>query len=183
MTLSNQQARDILHQAELIVAADEVQAALARVAREINSALADAHPLVLSVMGGAVVFTGQLLPLLTFPLDFDYVHVSRYGNNQQGGALHWKVEPRENVRGKLVLVLDDILDEGETMAAIRQRVMDLGAVGFCSAVFADKLNGKVKTIRADFVGVEVPNRFVFGFGMDAHGAWRNLPAIYAVKET
>ena len=182
MTLSNQQARDVLQHAELIFSAEEVQAAVARVAQEINMVLVDAHPLVLSVMGGAVVFTGQLLPLLSFPLDFDYVHVSRYGGNRQGGDLHWKVEPRENVAGRVVLVVDDILDEGGTMAAIRQRVMDLGATGFYSAVFADKLNGIDKPVRADFVGVELPNQFVFGFGMDIHGAWRNLPAIYAVKE-
>ncbi len=180
MTLSNQQACDILQQAELLCPAEEVQAALARVAREINSALAGVHPLVLSVMGGAVVFTGQLLPLLDFPLDFDYVHVSRYGSGQQGGVLHWRVEPRENVRGKVVLVVDDILDEGETMAAVKQRVLDLGAIGFYCAVFADKLNGKNKPISADFVGIKLPDRFVFGFGMDIHGAWRNLPAIYAI---
>lgn len=183
MLISDQQARDTLQQAELICSAEEVRAAVVRVAQEINAALAGAHPLVLSVMGGAVVFTGQLLPMLTFPLDFDYVHVSRYGSSQQGGTLHWKVEPRENVRGKVVLVLDDVLDEGETLAAIRQRVMDLGAAGFYCAVFADKRNGRVKPIRADFVGMELPNRFVFGFGMDIHGAWRNLPAIYAVSES
>jgi hypoxanthine phosphoribosyltransferase len=133
-------------------------------------------------MGGAVVFTGQLLPLLTFPLDFDYVHVSRYGSNQQGGALQWKAEPRENVIGRVVLAVDDILDEGETLAAVKQRVLDLGAAKFYSAVFADKRIGKTKPIRADFVGVELPDRFVFGFGMDIHGAWRNLPAIYATRE-
>jgi hypoxanthine phosphoribosyltransferase len=181
MALSNQQAHDLLSQADLIVTADEARAAVARVAREINAALADAHPLVLSVMGGAAVFTGQLLPLLSFPLDFDYVHVSRYGDHRQGGELRWKVEPCESVRGRVVLVLDDILDEGRTMAAIRQRVMELGAAGFRSAVFADKLNGTAKPVRADFVGVEVPDRFVFGFGMDVHGAWRNLPAVYAVR--
>lgn len=183
MLISDQQARDTLQQAELICSAEEVRAAVVRVAQEINAALAGTHPLVLSVMGGAVVFTGQLLPMLTFPLDFDYVHVSRYGSSQQGGTLHWKVEPRENVRGKVVLVLDDVLDEGETLAAIRLRVMDLGAAGFYCAVFADKRNGRVKPIRADFVGMELPNRFVFGFGMDIHGAWRNLPAIYAVPES
>lgn len=180
--LSNQQANDILNQAELIISAGEVQAAVMKVAREINTVLTDVHPLLLSVMGGAVVFTGQLLPLLTFPLDFDYVHVSRYGSNQQGGALHWKVEPRENVTGRVVLVVDDILDEGETLAAVKQRVLDLGATKFYSAVFADKQIAKAKPIDADFVGVELPDRFVFGFGMDIHGAWRNLPAIYATKE-
>ena len=80
-----------------------------------------------------------------------------------------------------MLVVDDVLDEGETLAAVKQRVLELGAAGFYCAVFADKIKGKSKPIRADFVGVELPDRFVFGFGMDVHGAWRNLPAIYAVK--
>lgn len=182
MILGNQEARAILQDAELIRSADEVQAAVHRVAHAINTTLADQHPLVLSVMGGAVVFTGQLLPMLDFPLDFDYLHVSRYGNEKQGGKLHWKVAPRENVAGRVVLVVDDILDEGETLHAIRQRVLELGASKFYSAVFADKKIGKEKPIRADYVGMELPNRFVFGYGMDINGAWRNLPAIYAVKE-
>ncbi len=180
--LSNQKARDILNGAELLLSAEQVNAAVNRVALEINAKLADEHPLVLSVMGGAVIFTGQLLPMLSFPLEFDYLHVSRYGNEKKGGELHWKVAPRENVRGKVVLVLDDILDEGETLHAIKQKVLVLGARKFYSAVFADKDNGKNKPIHADFVGTTLPNRFVFGFGMDIHGAWRNLPAVYAVKE-
>ena len=181
MTVSIQHARDILKQAELLYTHEQVQAALHKVAQQINAALADAHPLVLSVMGGAVVFSGQLLPLLDFPLDFDYVHVSRYGNARQGGAMHWKVKPRENVRGRVVLVLDDILDEGRTLDELRKRVMELGASKFYSAVLADKQHGRKKPIHADFVGIELPNRFVFGYGMDIEGAWRNLPAIYAVK--
>lgn len=176
------EARRVLADAEMLFSAESVQSALQRVAQQINAQLADQHPLVLSVMGGAVVFSGQLLPLLNFPLDFDYLHVSRYGDEKQGGELHWKVAPRENVRGKVVLVLDDILDEGYTMYAIQQRVMELGATQFYCAVFADKIHGKAKPIQADFVGLELPNRFVFGYGMDIHGAWRNLPAIYAVRE-
>lgn len=180
--LSRQDAQDALTHSEIIFSEQEVQTAVLRMAQEINAAMAEVHPLVLSVMGGAVVFTGQLLPLLNFPLDFDYVHVSRYGNNQLGGEMKWKVAPQENVRGRVVLVVDDILDEGETLHAVKQRVMALGAKEFRSAIFADKLNGKIKPVRADFVGLEVPDRFVFGYGMDIHGAWRNLPAIYATKE-
>ena len=180
--LSAQAAREALKNSEIIFSEQQVQAAVVRMANEINHAMAEMHPLVLSVMGGAVVFTGQLLPLLTFPLDFDYVHVSRYGNKQQGGELKWKVAPQENVRGRVVMVVDDILDEGETLYAVKQRVMELGAKNFYSAIFADKANGKVKPIRADYVGLQVPDRFVFGYGMDIHGAWRNLPAIYATKE-
>lgn len=178
-----QLAQEWLHNADLLFSAEEVKTALHRVAAEINASLADEKPLLLSVMGGAVVFTGQLLPLLNFPLEFDYLHVSRYGQQRQGGALHWKVAPPEQVRGRSVLVLDDILDEGETMFAIQQRVMALGAHKFYCAVLSNKINGLEKKIQADFVGLTLPNRFVFGCGMDIHGAWRNLPAIYAVKET
>ena len=180
--LNRQQAQEALANSEIIFSEQQVQTAVMRMAIEINTAISELHPLVLSIMGGAVVFTGQLLPLLSFPLDFDYVHVSRYGNKQQGGELKWKVAPHENVRGRVVLVVDDILDEGETLNAVKQRVMALGATSFYSAIFADKRNGKIKPIQADFVGLEVPDRFVFGYGMDIHGAWRNLPAIYATKE-
>jgi len=175
------EAQRILDTAELIISATEVSQTIERMAEDINAALADKYPLVLSVMGGAVVFTGQLLPLLKFPLDFDYLHVSRYNNETQGGQVNWKVAPRENVSGRVVLVLDDILDEGITLAAIRERIMEQGAKAFYSAVFADKNIGRSKPISADFVGVTLPNRYVFGFGMDVNGAWRNLPAIYAIK--
>jgi hypoxanthine phosphoribosyltransferase len=180
--LSRHEAQEALINSEIIFSEQQVQAAVERMARDINTVMGEMHPLVLSVMGGAVVFTGQLLPLLRFPLDFDYVHVSRYGNRQQGGELKWKVAPHENVRGRVVLVVDDILDEGETLHAVKKRVMELGATEFYSAIFADKLNGITKPIRADFVGLQVPDRFVFGYGMDVHGAWRNLPAIHAMKD-
>lgn len=181
--LAAQEAKDILDQAEMICSADQVSQAVTRLAGEIGQALGDKHPLVLSVMGGAVVFTGQILPQLAFPLDFDYIHVSRYGNTTQGGQLDWKVLPREHVAGRVVLVLDDILDEGHTMTAIRDKLLGMGAMEFYCAVFADKELGRSKPIQADFVGVTLPNRYVIGFGMDVKGAWRNLPAIYALNST
>ena len=156
-------------------------AATGRVAREIKAALGGELPLVLAVMGGATVFAGQLLPLLDFPLEFDYIHVSRYGDKLSGGKLNWTVEPKEAVHGRTVLVLDDILDEGETMAAIRERVLALGAAKFYSVVFCEKLINKPKPLKPDFLGVTVPDRYVFGYGMDVSGLWRNLPAIYALK--
>lgn len=180
--ISAQEALDIFEGAELICPAEEVTATVKRMAGEITASLGQAHPLVLGVMGGAVVFSGQLLPLLGFPLDFDYIHASRYGNETQGNTLQWKVMPKENVVGRVVLVLDDILDEGHTLAAIRDKVLELGAKSFYCAVFSDKKLGHSKPIQADFIGISLPNRFVFGFGMDVHGAWRNLPAIYALKE-
>ncbi len=180
--MTPQEAERILAEADLICSADEVSAALNRVAGELNKALAGRNPVVVSVMGGAVIFTGQLLPLLTFPLDFDYVHATRYGAATAGGALQWVVEPRTSVVGRTVLLLDDILDEGITLAAIRQHLLDAGATECITAVFADKAIGRDKPLKADFVGLTLPNRYVFGYGMDVSGAWRNLPAIYAMKE-
>ncbi|MBE0614185.1 MAG: hypoxanthine-guanine phosphoribosyltransferase [Burkholderiales bacterium] len=172
----------MLESAELIHGAADVDAAIVRVAAEITAALKDQYPLVLSVMDGAVVFTGRILPLLNFPMDLDYIHASRYGSATVGGKIAWKIEPKGNVAGRVVLVLDDILDIGDTMLAIRERVLGLGAKAFYSAVLTDKKKAKAKAIRADFVGLSLPDRFVFGCGMDVDGAWRNLPAIYALRQ-
>lgn len=179
--MNPREAQKILEEADLLCSAEESALAVRRVAAEITARLADANPLVLAVMGGAVVFTGQLLPQLIFPLDFDYLHVSRYGDVTSGGQLTWIVEPRSAVAGRVVLVVDDILDEGVTLAEVVRRLLAQGASEVLSAVFADKNIGRAKPIAADFVGLRLPNRYVFGYGMDVRGAWRNLPAVYAVK--
>ncbi len=176
------QAQQLLDNAECVASADTVQAVINRLADEIAGRLAADLPLVLAVMGGAVVFAGQLLPRLNFPLEFDYLHVTRYRGNTSGGEVEWRVLPGQNVAGRSVLVLDDILDEGETLAAIRDKLHDMGAARVWSAVLTNKDNGLIKPIQADFVGLDVPNRYVFGCGMDAYGLWRNLPAIYALKD-
>lgn len=177
------EARRMLDEAELVCPEATVQAAIDRLAVEIEAKLADSNPLVLTVMGGAVVFAGQLLPKLAFPLECDYMHVTRYGAVLGGGALEWVVEPRTPLQGRTVLVLDDILDAGVTLAAIKGRLIEKGVAHCHIAVLAEKDTGHPKPVAADFVGVRLPNRFVFGCGMDAKGAWRNLPAIYAVKGT
>jgi hypoxanthine phosphoribosyltransferase len=176
------QAWAFLENSDRIAGAEEVQAAVRRVASKIEERLSSAYPMVLAVMGGAVVFAGQLLPLLRFPLDFDYIHASRYGMATRGAGLEWKVSPPGLVQGRTVLVLDDILDHGETMNAIRARLLELGAKEFLCAVLVDKTLGRKKPVVADFVGLSIPDRFVFGCGMDAKGYWRNLPEIRAMKE-
>ena len=172
----------MLEEADLLFAEGAVREAVERIGREISARLKDEFPVVLSVMGGAAIFTGQLLPLLAFPLEFGAIEVTRYNNAIQGREISWRLPPRDNVRGRVVLVVDDILDEGITLAAIRKKLLEMGATKVYSAVFADKALGRAKPVAADFVGVIVPNRYVFGFGMDAYGLWRNLPAIYALKE-
>ncbi|MET0267677.1 MAG: hypoxanthine-guanine phosphoribosyltransferase [Duganella sp.] len=178
-------ARALLESAEELFTKQDVDAAVSAMAANLNARYdqpdAETFPLVLGVMGGAVVFTGNLLPQLTFPLEFDYIHVSRYGDEDRGGEVVWKVVPRSNVAGRTVIVLDDILDEGETLAHVKQRLLDMGAAEVILAVFADKAIGKAKPVNADIVGITIPNRFVVGFGMDAYGYWRNLPGLWAIR--
>jgi hypoxanthine phosphoribosyltransferase len=175
-------AQAMLANAELIHSEAAVQSAVAEVASAICERLADKYPLVLCVMTGGAVFCGQLLTKLNFPLDFDYLHATRYGPETQGGKISWRSAPWTSVKGRSVLVVDDILDEGVTLAAVKESLRRMGAEEVLTAVFADKLNGKDKPVAADFVGLTVPDRFVFGFGMDAGGVWRNLPAVYAMKD-
>jgi hypoxanthine phosphoribosyltransferase len=177
-----EEAWRILNTADVVCTAECVAAEVERIGREITERLHDREPLVLGVMRGSVIFAGQLLPQLRFPLHFDYLDVTRYGGATTGGEINWKVSPGTAVQGRVVLVLDDILDEGHTLAAVRAKLLEAGASEFYSAVFAQKDLGRPKPIAADFVGLTVPNRYVFGFGMDVYGAWRNLPAIYAMQE-
>ena len=176
------QSWKFLENSDLVCSAAEVEAGIARVAAQIEKHFKDKYPLVLVVMGGAVVFAGQLLPRLRLPLDLDYIHATRYGAATQGSGIEWRVAPPRSVRGRAILVLDDILDGGHTMAAIRDRLLELGAESFHCAVLVEKILLKEKPLTADFVGLRIPDRFVFGCGMDAKGFWRNLPEIRAMRE-
>ena len=171
-----------LENSDLVSSAAEVEAGVAKVAAEIEKHFRDKYPLVLVVMGGAVVFAGQLLPRLRLPLDLDYIHATRYGAATQGANIEWRVAPPADVRGRAVLVVDDILDGGHTMVAIRDRLLELGAASFHCAVLVEKILRQKKPIAADFVGLTIPDRFVFGCGMDAKGYWRNLPEIRAMRD-
>jgi len=174
------EAWKILEGADLLHGEPEIAGAVERVAGEVTAKLHDTEPLVLAVMGGGVVFAGQLLPRLRFPLEFDFIHVTRYRGGTTGGSVQWPVAPHVPLQDRTVLVVDDILDEGRTLAAVRDRFISEGVRAFYSAVLCEKALAQAKPVRADFVGVTVPDRYVFGCGMDVNGAWRNLPGIYAV---
>ncbi len=172
--------QELLGRSELIYPSSDVERAIARLSQEIAQALEDTTPVVICVMGGGIVFAGQLLTQLEFPLELDYVHASRYQNETVGKVLQWKALPKLDLSGRTVLLVDDILDEGITLKAIHEKCLELGAVKVLSAVLVEKKLDHAKPIAADFVGLEVPNQYVFGYGMDVYGWWRNLPAIYSL---
>ena len=175
----------IRNEADCIADAHCVDQALARMAAEITAALGRSNPLVYVVMNGGLVLAGRLLPLLPFPLEVDYLHASRYGGATSGGKLDWQVAPHRDAGGRTVLVLDDILDEGHTLAAIVDHFVAAGATRVWSAVLSHKLHERKARpgMRANFTCLDVPDRFLFGCGMDYRGYWRNAPGIYAIKDS
>lgn len=178
--MNTQTPQQLLDQAHQIHSSEAVESAIVRLSHEITEALEEASPIVICVMGGGIVFAGQLLTQLNFPLEVDYVHASRYGNNTVGKTLTWQALPKLSLINRTVLLVDDILDEGITLLAIKEKCLELGAKSVLSAVLVEKKLSHTKPIAADFVGLEVPNAYVFGYGMDAYGWWRNLPAIYSL---
>lgn len=178
------QAQEYLRRSQCILSADGVNKAVRRVAAGLNQALhgSGEYPLALVLMRGGLVFAGQLLPQLDFAIEVGYLDVSRYGHATHGGELVWRVAANGDLKGRMILLIDDILDEGKTLAAVRDHLLRAGAGRVLIAVFADKQIGGVKPVQADFCGVSLPDRYVFGFGMDVNGFWRNLPAVYALQE-
>ncbi len=179
--MTPKEAWAILEEADLITDESVVQENIRRLAGEITASMSELNPVVLAIMRGGIFLTGQLLPMLRFPLELEYAHATRYGDATTGGALQWTVQPPETVKNRAVLVLDDILDAGHTLKAVRDQVLLQGAKSCHLAVLVDKDLGTDKPIKADFVGLTLPNRYLFGCGLDVRGAWRNLPAIYALR--
>jgi hypoxanthine phosphoribosyltransferase len=160
-----------------------VRSAIDRLAGEVTIALAGHNPLLLCPMTGGVVLAGHLLPRLDFPLEFDYVHATRYAGALSGGELTWKVTPTAELAGRHVLVVDDVLDRGITLAALVDFCRREGAASLHTLVLVDKRCTREAPIEADFVGLSTPDRYLFGWGMDYKGYLRNVPGIYAVAQT
>jgi hypoxanthine phosphoribosyltransferase len=181
--MDDQALRNILEEADLLVSQHEVERAIDRMAMEITERLHDKRPLVVCVMNGGLIIAGQILPKLGFPLEIDYVHATRYGDETRGSGLDWRVMPCKEMRGRTVLLLDDILDEGVTLESLARHCREQGASEVLLAVLVEKLHLRkvVPGMRADFSGLDVGDRFLFGYGLDYKGYWRNAPGIYAVK--
>lgn len=172
-----------LASADLIHDEATLKAAIARLGDEIDVALEGRPAVFMTVMQGALPFAGQLATAIRAPLVFDYVHATRYRGATSGGELDWRKKPATALAGTTVLLVDDILDEGHTLKAIREFCVAEGADRVLIAVLCEKRHDRcVPGLAADFVGVEVPDRYVFGYGMDFNEQGRNLPAIYAARD-
>ena len=183
--MSTPKLADALAAARIVHDRDTLEAAILRMADEIREAYAEGDvPLFLTVMNGGLPFAAQLAFALGergLDLHFDYLHATRYRGQTSGSGLAWLHRPATPMQGRKVLLADDILDEGHTLLAVKHWCEDQGAAEVRIAVLAQKVHDRcVDGICADHVGVEVPDAYVFGYGMDYHEQGRNLPAIYAL---
>lgn len=179
MSITPEQAQQVLDKADCLHDEAAVDAALDRMAAQITERLRECNPLILCVMTGAVIPTGLLVPRLHFPLQLDYIHATRYTGKTRGGELAWIAKPQHELKGRHVLIVDDILDEGITLEALVKSCIDAGAAEVLSAVLVEKLHDRKADYRAEFIGLQVEDRYVFGCGMDYKDYHRNLKAIYA----
>jgi hypoxanthine phosphoribosyltransferase len=174
--------KEVYEQSTCLFTTNEVEAALDRMAIKIHEELQDQNPVLVCVMVGGLVLLGNLLPRLDFPLEVDYVHATRYRGEITGGNVVWKAKPSTHLQGRTVLVVDDILDGGLTLAAIVEEIQLLGAAKVYSAVLVDKFRKRVTNglQQADFVGLQVEDHYIFGYGMDYNEYLRNAPGIFVV---
>lgn len=178
--ISAEEALAILRESVLLHDAAAVEAAAERMAAEITAQLSEQRPVALCVMVGGLIPAGLLLPRLGFPLEIDYCHATRYRGATTGGELTWLVRPQIDLKGRVVLIIDDILDEGHTLAQIIEDCRAQGASAVYTAALVNKRHDRrFNGLQADFVGLEVDDHYVFGAGMDFKGWFRNLPGIYA----
>lgn len=177
------EAQKVFNEADCLIDMSELSDAIEKTAKDIEQDLATENPLVISIMNGGLVYCGHLLAHLNFPLELDYLHATRYRNETSGSRLDWLAKPVKALSGRTVLLVDDILDEGHTLLHVQDYCRQQGAARVLTTVLLDKQHDRkaTKDLLADYTCLNVEDRFVFGFGMDYQGYWRNAPGIYAVK--
>lgn len=178
------QLSDALANSDQLFDQATLDAAIERIAADIDRDYAGGErPVYLTIMHGGMLFASRLALALRTDLEFDYLHATRYRGATTGAGLQWLHRPATALTGRRVLVADDILDEGHTLKAVVQWCREQGAADVRVAVLAlKKHDRRVEGIAADYVAVEVPDRYVYGYGMDFHEQGRNLPAIHALKD-
>lgn len=176
--------QEVLAKAECLYDLNDVEEALDRMSGEITQKLSAENPLLLCVMIGALIPMGHLLTRLNFPLEVDYIHATRYRSTTRGGDLHWLVEPRQSLKDRTVLIIDDIMDGGLTLSAIIDYCNQAGAKSVYTGVMINKKRTREEGVdfEPDFSGLITENRYLFGFGLDYNEYLRNAPGIYAVAK-
>lgn len=160
-----------------------IDSALEVVAQELNQRFQGQSVTVINILQGGMVTTANLLVKLTFLVELDSIYATRYRNRTEGYELEWKQYPSTDLNGKTVILVDDIFDEGVTISKVKQYCLDHGAKEVIVVILLDKQHArKLTPDKPDYVALSVPDVYVFGFGLDYHGRYRNAPGIYALDK-
>jgi hypoxanthine phosphoribosyltransferase len=172
-------ARDEI--ASVLISERRISRRVAVLAREIERDFAGRDLVIVALLNGTVVFLADLLRRLTLPLRLDFIGVSSYGAGTESGDLVFTKELRLDVSGRDVLLVDDILDTGKTLARVTARLGALRPRQIKTCVLLDKAERRVEPVQADYVGFVIPNQFVVGYGLDYAERHRNLPYVGVLR--
>ena len=183
MSVDLDHIQHVLDEADCLYNEKQIETAIKNMGNAITERLVSKNPLVYCVMNGGMIITSKLLTQMQFPLEASYVHLTRYYDQLTAGRLDWRVRPSQNIENRTVLIVDDILDEGHTLEAIVDCCKKQGATQVYTAVLVDKQHTRKAHpgLQADFAGLKIADRYIFGYGLDYHGYWRNANGIFALK--
>jgi hypoxanthine phosphoribosyltransferase len=168
-------ARVLYHEDEILTRIDEL-------ARVLTDEYQDKNLTVIAILNGSFVFMADLLRRIPLPIQVDSLSVSSYRGTQSTGHIHFRQNSLADVRGRHVLILDDILDSGRTLKAIKARLEgESGVLSVRSCVLLRKCVQRDVEICADHVGFDIPDEFVVGYGLDYNERYRNLPYVGVLK--
>lgn len=176
--------REVQRHAKLLISKDTIDAAFLRLAYDVTQALQDTGPIVITLMNGGLFTASELCLRLNFPLEMDYIHATRYDGAVTGDSIKWRKEPSSNLQNRVILLIDDILDGGITLKHAQEYCLAKGAEAVYTLALLDKVSARLPEglKKADFTGLEIPNEYVFGYGLDYHNYLRNVAGIYAVAK-
>ena len=176
--------RTVQKNAKQLLSKAQIDSAFEQMAEKVTLTLEHENPVVITLMNGGLFTTSELCLRLNFPLEMDYIHATRYDGGVTGQVLKWRKEPNTVLEGRVILLVDDILDGGITLKHAKEYCEAKGAKCVYTLALLDKVEARMPEglIKADFTGLEIPNEYVFGYGLDYHNYLRNVPGIYAVAK-
>jgi len=165
---------------EIMIPASDIKEAIWKIADKLNEDLKDKNPLMVCILNGSFMFSADLLKLIKFPCQISFVKLSSYQGTSSCGHVKELIGINEDLSGRTVLLLEDIVDSGITVKNCICQVKNTGAKEVLVATLLFKPNALKEDIKLDYIGLEIPNDFIVGYGLDYNGYGRNLPDIYKI---
>jgi hypoxanthine phosphoribosyltransferase len=168
----------------VLVSEDALRARVAELGRAIAHDYAGASPVLIGVLQGAVPFIADLMRALPLDVTVDFLRASSYGaGTESSGAVRLLSDLTVDIKGRPVLIVDDIVDSGLTLAVLKRTLEARGPLSVRTCVLLDKQGRRQTEIAVDYVGFAIPNVFVVGYGLDFDGLYRNLPYVATLDAT